>query len=188
MTSSRLYLAEGIILKRKNIGETDRTLTVFTRQYGKIHLLAKGVRKITSRRSGHIEVFHRSSLTIRVGSGIDTLCEASTINAYQTLISDITSVSYAYYACELVDRLTPDRQKQEEVFELLAAVLSALEHAQTIAKRNAVMTSFALSLLRVLGFLPYDKDIAPSGITPFVERIIERKLRVPRVMRLLGNG
>jgi DNA repair protein RecO (recombination protein O) len=54
MVSGKIYIAEGIILKRRNLGETDRILTVFSRQYGKIKILAKGVRKINSRRSGHI--------------------------------------------------------------------------------------------------------------------------------------
>ena len=61
---SRAYKTEAIIIKRRNFGEADRILTILTKNYGKIQVRAPGVRKITSRRSSHIELLNFSSLTL----------------------------------------------------------------------------------------------------------------------------
>ena len=49
---------EGLIIKRKDFGEADRILTVLTDRFGKISVVAKGVRRITSRRAGNIELLN----------------------------------------------------------------------------------------------------------------------------------
>jgi DNA repair protein RecO (recombination protein O) len=97
MITSRVHQAEGIILKRRNFGETDRIITIFTRELGKISCIAKGVRKITSRRSGHVEVFHRVHISYHDGKGMYLLTEVQSLDAHQGLSGDIVSVSYAYY-------------------------------------------------------------------------------------------
>ena len=56
----RNFKTEGIIIKRRDYGEADRILTVMTREYGKLKIKAKGVRKITSRRSAHIELLNHT--------------------------------------------------------------------------------------------------------------------------------
>jgi DNA repair protein RecO (recombination protein O) len=189
MTTSHVFQTEGIVLKRKNIGETDRIITIFTRSFGKIACIAKGVRKITSRRSGHVEVFHRAHISFYEGKGIlYGLTEAQTLDAHQGLSGDILSVSYAYYICELVDTLTADRQKHEDVYILLSNSLTQLDTCVTNKERTAVVCTFARLLLRVLGFLPEHEILKAEYITPFVEKIIERKLRVPRVMHLLSTS
>lgn len=185
MITSRIHQAEGIILKRKNIGETDRIITIFTKSMGKISCIAKGVRKITSRRSGHVEVFHNVHISYHEGKGMFLLTEAETLNAHRSLSEDITSVSYAYYACELIDALTADRQKLDGVYGILSDALSGLDRCKKNSERNAVITAFANALLISLGFLSEKKILKASEITPFVEHVIERKLRVPKVMRLL---
>jgi DNA repair protein RecO (recombination protein O) len=185
MITSRIHQAEGIILKRKNYGETDRIITLYTRESGKISCIAKGVRKITSRRSGHVEVFHRVRVSYHDGKGMYMLTEAQSLDAHQGLSGDIVSVSYAYYLCELVDSLTADRQKHDDVYPLLSNALTQLDSCKTNKSRNKVVTGFANSLLRALGFLPLQEEIQARNITPFIENIIERKLRVPRVMHLL---
>ena len=61
----RLYRLQGIILRRRDLGEADRLLTVFTRDRGKLNLLAKGVRRAASRKAGHIEPFTYRSCSLQ---------------------------------------------------------------------------------------------------------------------------
>jgi len=63
----RLYRTEAVILRRSDIGEADRLLTCYTPTRGKIRVIAKGARKITSRKAGHIELFIHSALLIAKG-------------------------------------------------------------------------------------------------------------------------
>src|SRR3989304_6032467 len=98
---------EGIIIKRKNFGEADRMLTVLTPRHGKIKIIAKGVRKISSRRSSHVELLNLSILTLHEGK-ILILTEAETLNHFQDLKDNLKKSGLAFYLCELVDGLLPE--------------------------------------------------------------------------------
>src|SRR3990167_3836469 len=89
MTSVRIYKAQGIILARKNVGEADRVLTVFTNEYGKVRVIAKGIRRINSRRSPHLEVFNHVGLMIRHGKAMDSVTEAETIESFPAIRCDL---------------------------------------------------------------------------------------------------
>ncbi|PIZ97846.1 MAG: DNA repair protein RecO, partial [Candidatus Levybacteria bacterium CG_4_10_14_0_2_um_filter_35_8] len=56
------YKTEGIVIKRRNLGEADKILTIFTKRYGKIQVKAPGIRKINSRRSPHVELLNYSAI------------------------------------------------------------------------------------------------------------------------------
>ena len=56
----RSFKTEGIVIKRRNFNEADRIITVFSKRNGKINIKASGVRKITSRRSPHLELLNYS--------------------------------------------------------------------------------------------------------------------------------
>ena len=60
----RTYKIEGIVLRRRNLGEADRILTVLSRESGKISIKAPGVRRIPSRRSSHVELLNHSKFTL----------------------------------------------------------------------------------------------------------------------------
>jgi DNA repair protein RecO (recombination protein O) len=67
MTKERLYRTDAIIIRQSDFGEADRLLTVFTPDLGKLRWLAKGVRKITSRKSGHVELFMLTDMLVARG-------------------------------------------------------------------------------------------------------------------------
>jgi recombinational DNA repair protein (RecF pathway) len=66
----RLYRTEAIVLRRSDLGEADRLLTLYTPEWGKLRVIAKGVRKPTSRKSGHVELFTHSRLLIARGRNL----------------------------------------------------------------------------------------------------------------------
>lgn len=177
MKLPRVYTAEGIILKRKAIGEADRMMTVFTKKYGKIRVIAKGVRRITSRRAGHIEVFSRVVLTLHGHPPWDIVTEAQAISRGTLFESSATRMGYAYCMCELVDQLLADHQEHEDVYQLLAEGLDSLVQKSTPQEWQEVLTHFIHQLLWILGFLPDKEYLKENHIQSFVERITERKLR-----------
>src|SRR3989338_2022811 len=97
---------EGIVLKRRNLGEADRILTVFTLQKGKISVLAKGVRRITSRRAGNVELLNRSAMYLYPAKSFFILTEAESFNTFQKLKDDLILSATAFHIIELVDKLT----------------------------------------------------------------------------------
>ncbi len=171
MREARVVTLEAIVLKRKNAGEADRLLTVFTRRKGKLRIVAKGVRKITSRRGPHVEVFNRVLATVHDGK---TLTEVSTMETFAPVRKDLSRVGAAYYLCELVDGLLPEAQPHDDVFALL---LQAFTTLGTVEKSRVpvLRERFARSLLRKLGFLAEGKEI--PDIDRYIESLLERKLK-----------
>lgn len=122
----RNFRTEGIIIKRRNFREADRILTVMTRDYGKIHIKAAGVRRITSRRSAHIELLNHTALHLYKGTTFSILTEAKMIDDFSSIKEDFEKVGLAYHLCELIDGLCPENQENSTVFFLLRKALAQL--------------------------------------------------------------
>lgn len=184
MTAPRVYKAEGIILKRKNVGEADRIITVFTKEYGKIRLIAKGIRKVASRRAPHLEVFTRVRVVVHSGKSLESVSEVEPVDVYEHVRSDLSRVSMAYYLCELVDSLLPEKQEHPDVFILLTQALHALGK-NTVASIYGVSKTFTLELLWTLGFLPRNKMLTGGDLQKFIETITEKRMKSTHFARLL---
>ena len=176
----RSYKAEGIVIKRKNFGEADRFLTVFTKQYGKISIKAKGVRKISSRRGAHVELLNLVDMNLYKGHSLPILTEAQSVNNFPMLKADLRSVGIAYHLCELVDSLCPENQENFKVFILLLETLLKLEEKDEAPR---IVEKFERELLLSLGFMSSKQDefFDTSG---FIEEILERRLRAKRLFPL----
>lgn len=178
----RTYKTEGIILKRINYGEADRILTIYTKHYGKIRVLAKGVRRITSRRGGNVELFNHVALFLHQGKNLDLLNEAQVIDAFKVWRRDLKKVAVAYYFVELVDKLTPEGQANQAVFQLLKNYLGKIGTA--ILPR--LTRSFEEALLEELGFGIPEKLRKNSGsLRDYIESIVEKKIRIPTILHKL---
>ena len=73
---------DGVILKRSNFGEADKLVTIFSKQQGKIKVLAKGIRRIKSKRAPHLELFNYTTLILHHGKSFDIVTEAKIINDF----------------------------------------------------------------------------------------------------------
>lgn len=151
MTNERLYRTDAIILRRSDFGEADRLLTVFTPDRGKLRLMAKGVRKITSRKAGHVEFFMLTDLLVARGRTWDIISQAEVVETYRSLREDLDKTSHAYYLAELVDRFTEEHDPNRPLFELLALTLARLSH---IEDSYITLRYFELHLLGLTGFQP----------------------------------
>src|SRR4051812_4484265 len=119
MPRARLLSTDAIPLKRMEYGEADRIITVLTPDRGKLRVLARGVRRSTSRMGGHLELFAHAHLVLARGRDLDTVTQASTVEPFRTVHEDMVAVSYAYHLAELVDSLLQDHDPHAEVFSLL---------------------------------------------------------------------
>ena len=151
MRRERLYRTEAIVLRRRDQGEADRVLTVFTPGMGKQQLLAKGVRKITSRKAGHVELFAHSQFLVAKGRTWDIVTQAETIHAFRPLREDLHRISYGYYVAELVDRFTQEGDENRPLFDVLLATLGWLGEAQDL---SLLARFFELRLLALVGYRP----------------------------------
>lgn len=177
------YKTEGVILKRINYGEADRILTIYTKHYGKIKAIAKGVRKITSRKGGNLELFNHCTLFLARGRNLDIITEAQVIRSFSALDDDLKKTAAAFYIVELVDQLTPDGQANRRVFDLLVNVLGTLQSA--INDQQSTTRDFEISLLRLLGF--WSDKIDRADVKGYIEEVIERRLKSAEFKEYLSH-
>lgn len=145
-----MYLkTECVVLSRKNFGEADRLLSIYTKDFGKITAIAKGIRRPTSRKSGHLEPGTWCKIFLAKGKNIDLLTEVMVIKAYG--IDNFTEAKAAkvYHFLELVNYLTVQNQKNPQVFNLLIKFLASCESEVNFSHISSV---FKIKLLKTLGF------------------------------------
>lgn len=97
----------GIVLKRTNYGEADRIITVLTKDFGKIQVMAKGVRRERSKLAGGIEPFSISEIGIVKGRGdIDTLTSARLQRHFGNIVKSIDKLDFAYSCLKTINKIT----------------------------------------------------------------------------------
>jgi DNA repair protein RecO (recombination protein O) len=152
MPEFRSFRLEAVVLRHSDWGEADRLLTLFTRQRGKVRAIAKGARRVRSRKAGHLEPFTRVTLQLARGRDLLIVTQAETIDAYQPLREDLLRTGYAAYVAELLDRFTYEEESENQaIFRLLTETLSrvASEPDPWLAIRY-----YEMRLLDHLGFRP----------------------------------
>ena len=151
MTAPRVYKTEAIVLKRFNLGEADKLLTLYTPNIGKLRAIAKGVRRPKSRMGGHLELLSHSSLMLARGKNLDIITQAETISSFQPLRDDLWRSSLALYAAELVEQFAAEHVENYPVYKLLLDTLHRLCDAQG---GELALRYFELNLLAHLGYKP----------------------------------
>ena len=160
-TKFRSFRVEAVVLRHSDYGEADRMLTLYTRQFGKTRALAKGARKIASRKAGHIEPFTYVKLQLAQAREMPLITQADTVDAYQPLREDLILTSHASYVLELLDRFTyADDTENSTLFRLLTDTLSRLA-----SKTDPwlVLRYYEIRLLDHLGFRPQLFECANCG-------------------------
>ncbi len=185
MAFSQTYKVHAVILKRKNVGEADRVITIFTKEYGKLRVLGKGIRKITSRRGPHLEVFSSVILMLHRGKTWDIVSETQSLDQYSLLRKKLGRVSLAYYLCELIDGLTPEKQEHRDVFSLTTDTLQTLNSTGPVNLPD-MRDRFSLELLHMLGFLSRSRVFEGDQLEHYIESIIEKRLKTPKIMHQLA--
>lgn len=153
MDKQRSFRVEAIVIRHANWGEADRVVTLFTRERGKVRALAKGARKIKSRKAGHLEPFTRVTLQLAAAHDFPIITQAETIEAYLTLREDLVKTGYAAYCLELIDRFTYEEEiEASAIFGVLADTLKRIE---ADPEAWVAVRFYEMRLLDFLGFRPH---------------------------------
>ncbi len=148
---ARLYKTEAIILRSRKLGEADRILTLFTPAFGKMEAKAKGVRKTTSRLSGHLQPLNRCMLQLARGHVSDVITGCETLASFRNLREDLELLSRALYVAELTDRMTAEHVPAAPTYRLLLDTLGRLEAGPD---PGTALRFFEMRLLDQSGFRP----------------------------------
>jgi DNA repair protein RecO (recombination protein O) len=155
------YTDEGIVLRRIDYGETDRILTVLTREHGKIGVIARGARRPQSRLGARTDLFMRSQMQLAHGRGeLEVLTQAEPVSTGPPA-HDARRASYAALCAELTDRVLENHHPDGEIFGLVAAALDAC--GDPGRDPRAAMVWFARRMIDRLGYAPQLHECAGCG-------------------------
>lgn len=160
---SRTYKATGIILKSMPLGEADKLLTILTREFGLIRVVAPGARKQNSKLGGRSSLFVVNELLLAQGRTLDKITQAETLESYPGLSKNLGKLAASQYLAELVLCHALSEQPQEELYELLNEHLRRLERLPSSNDSHSEASSVLAHLSHGIFHL-----LALAGIAPQV--------------------
>ena len=151
MRRARTVRTQAVVLRQRDFGEADRVLTLLTPEHGKLHAIARGIRRPTSRKAGHLDLYMLADVLVAKGRDLDIVTQAATVDAFRPLRENLLRSSYASYCVELLDSFTPDGETNQPLFRLL---VNALAHIGAAGNLPLVARYFEIHLLGLVGFQP----------------------------------
>ncbi len=150
-----LVKSRAISLKSYWLGETSKVVVCYTRDYGKVRLVAKGARKGGGRLGAALEPMHVSGVVfyLRQGRDLSLVSQAEIERQWPELRRDVVRMAYAGATLELTDALVSEREPDPEFFDLLEKTLGRAAGAPP-SSLDVVLWSFELSLASALGYAP----------------------------------
>jgi DNA repair protein RecO (recombination protein O) len=147
----RVYKTPAIVLRQRKLGDTDKILTLYTANLGKLEAVVKGVRKTRSRLAGHVEPLTQATFMLAKGKSLDIVTQVETIESFQPLRDDLERLSRALYACELLDKFTEPHAENFGLYRLLLDTLRRLVNERDV---DTPLRFYEMSLLFDAGYTP----------------------------------
>ncbi|MBI5327436.1 MAG: DNA repair protein RecO [Deltaproteobacteria bacterium] len=148
------FTTDAIVLSSLDYGESDRIVTFYTLEFGKLKGIAKGAKRSKKRFVNNLEPFSYIKLLFfqKQGRELVMLEQAETVRRFDNLMLDIDRLAFGSYCLELLNEMTMEGQKNRKAFELLLKFFIMLDAGAHI--RTIVML-FEMRLLSILGYQPY---------------------------------
>ena len=148
------HRTQGIVLRRRNIGEADRLYSILTVSKGKVTAKARGVRRVTSKQSGHLEPFYLTSFQLISTHGTGLITQSLVEEDFSSIHANLEKIGLASRLVELVDKLTEDHQPVPAAFELLLTALTIIDQTDPKDLPLLFHRIFELKLMSELGYQP----------------------------------
>jgi DNA repair protein RecO (recombination protein O) len=157
-----LQKCEGIIIRTTDYGETNKIITLYTREWGKIGVMARGAKKPKSRLSSITQLFTHGYFLVQRGTGLGTVQQGEMITSFRSIGEDIFLTAYASYIVELTDKCTEDKKPNPFHFELLFQTLNYMNEG---FEPDILMNIYEMKMLNVLGMNPILNQCSVCGST-----------------------
>ena len=146
---------KAIVLRTRRMGETSKLVTLYTEEFGKISVTAKGARRPKSKFGAGLEVMTEIQAVcyVRDDRDLHTLSDCEVLRTFPQLLNDIQRMAYGSGACEMVDRLTIDGEPAERLYRCLIGVLAGFEEVES-AQIEPLFWYYQLRVADALGYRP----------------------------------
>ncbi|HET8576792.1 MAG TPA: DNA repair protein RecO [Methylomirabilota bacterium] len=168
-----LYKTRAVVIGRRALGESDRLVDFYTRDFGKVRGVAKSARRPRSRFGSALELFTLGELVF-FDAGRSDLVRVDDFDIVRSFVGvreHLERLGQGAWTVECVARLTADRDPHPALFGLLVRGLKALERG---APPQRVATCFGLRAVDLLGHRPrIDRCVGCGRIYPFPEATLD---------------
>ncbi|MFC4558846.1 DNA repair protein RecO [Virgibacillus kekensis] len=142
---------EGIVIKTRDYGESNKIVTLFTNKLGKVSAIARGAKKPKSRMAAVTQPFILGEFFVYVNSGLSTIQQGDVKDSIRAVREDIEKTAYAAYIVELTDKLTDSQSPDMYIFDQLYQTLKWIaDHTDS----EIPIMMYELKLFRKGGFAP----------------------------------
>jgi len=155
-----LYKLEGIVIRSMDYGENNKIIAIYTRHNGKMSIMVRGAKKMNSRFSAVIQLFTHGEFVLFKTSSMGTLNQSETIASHRKLRENLHMSAYSAYVVELIDRIVPELDQNEMMFEQLKASLEAIESDKDAA---IVLHIMEMKMLAIAGYSPQLESCVSCG-------------------------
>ena len=147
------YATPAIVLRSRPFGESDKIVSLLTKDFGKIFGIAKGAMRSRKRFVNSLEPFALVNLRFqdRPHSNLAFILTADLRVGYRQLVNSLESISHAAYLIEITDGLIGEREESRAVYQHLS---ESLGHLEEYGASQRFLTSYELKLLRLVGYQP----------------------------------
>ncbi len=146
---------QGFIFRSQDVLEADRMFSLFTKDFGRIEVLGKAIRKITSKLRGGMKLFSFSQIEFVQGEKRKTLTDALSLQIFNHISDAPEKLVLADRISELIDHFIKGEERDEEVFNLLTDVFTKLNNAQcSNINIELLYDYFFWNFISVLGYKP----------------------------------
>lgn len=152
------YKYHGIILNKKDVGETDRIYTIYTLEVGKIRVMAKSVRLPKAKLAGFLEPITSAEIFLAKTRGLGKITGAIVNNNFFYTKSDLESLQQIFYAFKIFEKIISDQERDEKTYNLLLEYLevmnslSAKDDSENGIKKEIVTLGFLFKFLSEMGY------------------------------------
>ena len=152
-----------LVLRTVEVFETSLVATLFTRELGKVSVLAKGARRLKSPLQGGLDLLGVSDIVMfpKASEALDLLAEAAPVERFASLRRDLAALYAGYYIAELLTDLTDLHDPHPKLFDAARITLRHLGDAELRSRR---ILRFELACLRELGLMPSLDRCAQCGV------------------------
>lgn len=151
----------GIIIRKMDLGEADRIFTVLTQDRGKIRVVAKGVRRGTSKLAGYLDLLRCNDFELAEGRNLDIVTGAMSVANFGEDMTDLNSFGIRLYLCEVIEKTVEEEAPVQGIYELLSESLSAIQ--QKTMPSLLAKSYFEMKLLSLFGIHPQIQTSVISG-------------------------
>lgn len=155
---------EALVLSRRNTGEADRLVTLFTREWGVRRVMAKGVRRIPSRRGGHLEPVTCIGALLAGSPERSYLAAVETKDYFHTLHADDEALAAAHRLGGTAARLFEYGTPYARIYEALKYAWEVLARLE-LQRRHVLEVAVAMLMLGEAGVMPALPELSAAGVS-----------------------